>query len=553
VIITNPGFGYTQFATIRIGTSAGTGIGATANVELASSALTVTSFSLVGAAVSSNSSGFGLGLAATNVGNSLTSNTANIAIAKIIKNPLHYYWLNSTGNAIVSGGAVQSTNFVPASLLETSIFLFPLHNAGLDNSELFSHVYLSGSDYIYQLFNFGFTGTNYAPTTFSLQPFEYLGAYKIGNFGGFGAAFDSNDYLNVFYHDIENSITESWVQAVQISYVVDMTLCQADITQTEAREKRTYIIVLQAVPGGTVINIYICNAATNTTAQNFNPSPVQIFVSRQNATKLAAAYINHYRGEYFTRDGETYSWIKSDTNIAVGYQDGTIELYGNATHYTVDGGIVLVSSWNPNGYAITALDAICDWQFPNIKYLFAGTSNGQIYCYQADGDPLKTYIQTQLLINQSPKLLNTLTLPSLFGYIISVQNFIAGVVMASTSTNMLVFIRIEDLKVIGYISVPGAIISMTSTINPENISTTIPIDTPVACVTVDNGISVRAYEYYSTSIQNYEMGLNYANIAGAYQTVTTDGTVVGAPMTSIVDISTSDTFTIIVDSSNPAI
>ena len=47
------------------------------------------------------------------------------------------------------------------------------------------------------------------------------------------------------------------------------------------------------------------------------------------------------------------------------------------------------------------------------------------------------------------------------------------------------------------------------------------------------------------------MGLDYANIAGAYQTITDDGTVIGAPTTSIVDISTNDTFTIIVDSTKP--
>jgi hypothetical protein len=96
---------------------------------------------------------------------------------------------------------------------------------------------------------------------------------------------------------------------------------------------------------------------------------------------------------------------------------------------------------------------------------------------------------------------------------------------------------------------------MTSTVNSENAQLPVSLltDTPVACVTALAGGVVTPYEYYATAIQNYEMSLDYANIAGAYQTVTIDGTVVGAPMTSIVDISTNDTFTIIVDSSNPAI
>ena len=553
IIISNPGFGYTQTALVSISSSVGSG--ATALVNLASSAKTVTNFTLIGSAVSSNSAGFGLGLAATNVGNTLTANTASINIYKIIKNPLHYFWLNSSGNAIVSGGSVQNINVLPAATIDTFIYLYPSQNTGLENSELYSHVFKlatpSGDQYVYRLFGYDFYTNSSAPLNFALQPFPYLGAYTVTDFGGFAASVDSTNYLNVFYHDVEDELTESWQQAAFIPSFVDLTVAQADIIQTDIRAKRVYIIILQTQSTGTTISIYVCNVANQTAIQNFNPNPVQVFVSRLNATKIAAAYINHYRGEYFTKNGVTYPWIKSDTNIAVGYNDGTIELYGNALYYSVDGGIVLISSWIPNGYAITALDTICDWQFPNLKYLFAGTSNGQIYCYNADGDPLLTFIQTQLSINQSPNLLNILTLPLSFGYITSVQNFFSGVVMASTSANTIIFIRIQDLKVIGYIGVPGAITSFTSTINPENISNTLPTDTPVVSVTVNNGSYVRSYDYYQSAIQNYEMGLDYANIAGAYQTITDDGTVLGAPTTSIVDISTNDTFTIIVDSTKP--
>ena len=559
VIITNPGFGYTQFATIRIGTSAGTGIGATALVELATSSVPVTNFTIVGAAISSNSSGFGLGFAATNVGRTLSANTSDINLTKIIKNPLHYYWLNANGTAIASGGAIPSVNFVPASISNSLVYLFPANNSGLENSELYSYVpsIIGQVDglYTYRVFGNDFVGTTLQPLNFSLQPRNFIGAYTIDSFGGFAASVDTGNYLNVFYHDTENEVSESWIQAAQLPGFVDMTVAQADVTQVDPRAKRIYVTTLQGSATNTTISIYIGNVINETQSQNFNTSPVQVFVARGNPTKIASAYINHYRGEYFTHNGGTYDWVKSDVNIAVGYQDGTIELYGNATYYTVDGGIVLISSWSPNGNPITALDSICDWQFPNLKYLFAGTSNGQIYCYQGDGDPLDTYIQSQLSIAQSPVLLNTLTLPAFFGYAKDIQNFIAGVVMASTSTNKLVFIRIQDLSIIGYISVPGVITSITSTVNSENAQLPVSLltDTPVACVTALAGGVVTPYEYYATAIQNYEMSLDYANIAGAYQTVTIDGTVVGAPMTSIVDISTNDTFTIIVDSSNPAI
>ena len=561
IIITNPGFGYTQSASVSIGTSVGShiGSGATALVELASSSVPVTNFTIVGAAISSNSTGFGLGLAATNVGRSLTASTPDINLSKIIKNPLHYYWLNATGSAIVSGGAIPSVNLSPALIFNSLIYLFPANNTGLERSELYSYVpsIIGGSSgvYNYKVFGNDFTGSTLQPQNFSLQPSDFSGAYAINNFGGFAASIDAGNYLNVFYHDTESEASESWLQAAQLPGFVDMTIAQADIVQTNPRAKRVYITTLQTSATNTTISIYIGNSINETQSQSFNSNPIQVFVSRINSTKIASAYVNHYRGDYFTKNGATYDWIKSDVNIAVGYQDGTIELYGDATYYTIDGGIILISSWSPNGSPITALDSICDWQFPNLQYLFAATSNGQVFCYTGDGDPLNTNIQSQLSISQSPPLLNTLTLPALFGYVKDIQNFIAGVVMMSTSTNKVVFIRILDLSIIGYISVPGLITSMTATVNSENaqLPVSLQTDTPVACVTAEVGGSVIAYEYYATAIQNYEMGLEYANIAGAYQTVTIDGTVVGAPMTSIVDISTNDTFTIIVDSSNPAI
>ena len=559
IIITNPGFGYTQSAVVQIGTSAGTSIGsgATALVNLASSAKVVTNFTLVGAAVSSNSAGYGVGLAATNVGNTLTANTASIQLQKIIKNPLHYFWLNSNGYAIVSGGTTQFS-LGPAQVISENIQLLPAQNTGLENSEIYSYVYKSSSSsgglpvevYNYVLFGSEFAGDLAIPQAFSLQPLQFLGAYTISNFGGFAASFDSSNFLKVFYNDTVLNIQQSW-SPINLSDFKDLTLTQADIIQAEPRAKRIYIITLQSNSSGSTMSIYICNAGTETTNPSFDSNPVQIFISKANATKIASAYINHYRGLYFTKNGVTYDWIKSDTNFVVGFQDGTVQLYGNALNYNTDGGIVLISSWVPNGYSITAADTICDWQYPNNKYLFIATSQSRLFCYNANGDPLLTYVQTQLGINESPKLLNSTSFNITWGDITNIQNFVAGIVMAPTTANLILFIRIQDLQIVGYIYVPGTITSITSTINPENVSNALPTDTPVVAVTVNNGTTTRVYEYFVSAISSYEMGLTYANLSGAYQTITTDGTVVGAPSTTIVDISTNDTFTIIVDSLKP--
>jgi hypothetical protein len=553
IIVTNPGFGYTQSATVTI---SGLGFGATAYVNLASSARTITNLNLIGSAITSNSAGYGIGLAPTSIANTLQANTPDINVYKLIKNPNHYFYLNSNGVAIAAGGAASISAPIPLNVISQNVVYYAQNNNGLKYSELYSYSYSSSNGgvvtYNYSVFGHVFNATSAKPVHFVAQPELCLGAYEINSIGGFALVYDSDSNLTAYYYDTVYDVAESW-NLGEFNSTVDLTISFADVILTDPRAKEVYLICLQTTASsGSTVNLF-AGKSNNGIPQTLNTSPLVVYTSKSNATAIASCFLNHYRGATFTYGGFTYDWIKCDVNFAIGYQDGTIELYGNAFNSNIDGGILLITSWSPNGSKITDLTTIQDQQFPNQSYLFASTENGYLYSYTGDGDPLDTGYQTILTPGQSPRLLNTLQLDSIFGYIVLVQPYFPGIIMASTSENYVLLIQIQNLELISYVQVSTSssdvINSITGTINPENAnSAMLPSQTPVICITANSSSSNSVYAYYAPATKTYEIGADYANTAGAYQSFTVDGTVIGAPVSSIVDISTSDTFTIIVDS-----
>ncbi len=556
IVITNPGFGYTQSAQVTITGVGGLGSGATGTVNLASSSRAITNINLIGAAITSNSAGFGIGLAPTSFANTLQANTPDINVYKIAKNPNHYFYLNSNGNAIASGGAAPVSAPIPLNINNQNVVYYAQNNNGLKYSELNSYAFKSTSNgittYNYSVFGNTFTGTPYKPVKFVAQPSPCIGAYEVDSIGGFALLYDSNEILTAFYYDTTYDIADSWSLGL-FNNTVDISIAFADVILSSPRAKQVYLLCLQtSASSGSTVNLF-AGKANDGSPQSLNTNPIVVYTSRSNATAIAAAFLNHYRSASFTFESVTYDWVKCDVNFVVGYQDGTIELYGNAFNSGIDGGILLISSWSPNGSKITDLTTIQDQQFPNQSYLFASTENGYIYSYAGDGDPLDTGYQTILTSSQSPTLLNTLQIDSIFGYIVLVQQFFPGIIMASTSNNYVLLIQIQNLQIISYVKVSTSssdvINSITSTINPENAtSPDLPSQTPVISITADSDLTNSVYAYYAPATKSYQIGADYANTAGAFQSVTNDGTVVGMPSSSIVDISTNDTFTIIVDS-----
>jgi len=140
---------------------------------------------------------------------------------------------------------------------------------------------------------------------------------------------------------------------------------------------------------------------------------------------------------------------------------------------------------------------------------------------------------------------------SQFGYITLIEDYDGKLIIAATSTNYLLVIDIADLKIKAYIKVPAPITSIMwgsdTNVNfpPKGVSNYI-------YVTTSNGSNAgKTFAYYFKNVNNYEIGLNYANLDGTVQLLTYDGSSAGLGMTNIFHTSTNDTMTLVLDSSRP--
>ena len=569
ILITNPGYGYTSTPTITITSNNAVGTGATASAFVSFGSSVTTRFVQIGAADSSNSSGINYGIAATSIGVALAASGAEdvIKIYKIAKNKLHYAWVNENGTVIMSGGLLSIPSPIPLAVA-SDVKLYASHISGYQYSELSSSISLSNGLYVPKLYGTTFAGIASAPVSYTLSSPSFFGAYTVDDYGGFAAISDKSGLLTVLYVDTYTGNTQKWsighypnlvYKPVVITILDsgrDSTLGPGEFGPTN-RDKTVKIVYATTSGSGTTINVLAGVTASSYGTQTLNVNPVQYIVTRANATVCGNNRLNHYRGSIFEYYGTIYTWIKSEYNFVIGYQDGSVELYGDAynTIAAVGGGINIISTWNPDGSAITAADSVIDWSFPNTVTLFVGTANGNVYAYAGDGDPLSTNIQVELSITQSPQLMGTLNIPSGYGYATGFQNYIGGMIIVSTSNNYILIVRISTMTIVSYLVVPGAIKSITATMIPENIVSTQIQNTMVISVTAEDPLappnSLGTYAYYIPATRNVEMGLGYANPAGSYQSLTLDGSVASTPYSTVFNASTSDTFTLILDSSKP--
>lgn len=565
--IVNPGFGYTSVPAITITSKNSVGVGATASALINSNAFPLTILYMVGSPTTSNNVGFGLGTSVSQIAKAFPSNSTStlVKLDKVIKNKNHYIWVNTTGNTFVSGGATQLVTPIPAGDFTTRVHLYAENNDAYSNSDLYSSIFQVSNPNAYttSLQLFGYNFGNIARTTkLVAQPSYHIGANDTLFYGGFGAALLSNGYFNVYYFDTFSGNNQAWTYA-DYNFppnVLDITISRYTVVGREPRERFINIFfVTPGTPSGTNLWYFVGTTASSFGLQSLS-GPVQVVMSRSNGVTIDSGFIFNFKGSTFSYLGVTYPWDNSTDNVAIGFQDGTIELWGNprskSTGVVVEGGIAPISSWNPDGTTISCLKSVQDWAFPNPMYLFAATQGGKLFCYISDGDPTVTVIQTTLAPTQSLPLLNVLNIPSIFGYIQNINMFSAGYIIASTSENYVLVINITKLTIDSYILVPGVITSITSTANPANLTTQPPINTPVICVTVDTDFGnlpgPGTFYYYIDLTPNYEIALNYANMAGSYEFITPTGSQQGMAYTGIYNASTSDSFTVLIDSTKPA-
>ena len=107
--------------------------------------------------------------------------------------------------------------------------------------------------------------------------------------------------------------------------------------------------------------------------------------------------------------------------------------------------------------------------------------------------------------------------------------------------------NVTNLSVQAYARIPGTNASGVNYFSYSNYVSSTPC---VLVTSVINGYPVVS-AYYLAPTANYEMGLNYLNNSGAVQLLTYTGSQTGFGMTNIVNVSTNDTSTLLIDSSRP--
>jgi hypothetical protein len=428
--------------------------------------------------------------------------------------------------------------------------------SGYQESELDFSISLTGGLYVPKFYGQAYTGISTSIVSYTMNSANFFGAYRVEDYGGFAIIQNFAGTLTVLYKDTVSGGSQQWTIGTYSGLVAYPGIVSIEVLPSAvARRKEMKIVYATTSSTATTINVLTGITSSASGSQSLTTSPTQYILPKGNATALGANKLINYKGSTFQYLSTTYTWDISIYNIAVGYQDGTIQLYGLASD-SINSAInelSIISSWNPDSSKITVLSSLIDWSFPNTNYLFAGTNNGNLYVYAGDGDPLVTYTQKTLTPTESLQLLGTLAIPSAYGYAIDVQNYIGGMVIVSTSNNYILVVRISSMTIVNYIVVPGAIKSLVAS-TLKDVATIETTDRMIVQTTAQDPAAPsnnKLYAYLFPSTKNVEIGLNYGNLAGAFQSLTGNGSYASTPFTSIFNASTNETFTLILDSSKP--
>lgn len=556
IVLTSPGFGYTQTPTVTITGVGGLGVGATASVGISSLFNRISAWNFVGLANSSNPIGFGLGLGNTSVATVFTASGEHtfIELYKVAKNPHHYAYINSDNTMLVSGG-VGSFNSAQAVLLgglpKPEIYGTNMLSIQKDYNQYLSYVINNGTGYNVTLFGKYFANQSAKPKKLSCQGQHFQGAQisnHSGLVGGFAGYIDTNNDLEIYYNCIGKSSSyfgkvASGIKDVSVALPFTQSKFDVDL----------YAVKIIAIKPNTTTNetnvlLFSASMETPTTAATLDTSPYIYNISGKVGVGVAGAFLKNYRDNTFTYNGNTYTWLYSSFNCVIGFTDGTVDLYGDAID---ENGVripfALISTWSIDGSAITCTKNIENNSYPNQDVLFIATEKGKLVMYQGNGDPTLTYADYVINPTESLPVLAEATIGSHYGYIKNIQPFIGNMVIAATSNNYVLCINMQTLAVMSYIDISANITTILGTLYPLSSKPAVPEGTPCIFVTTENS----NFGYSLSGIFNYEMGLNYQNAAAAYQTLTADSSPSDTAVDNIVDVSISDTFTLIVDSSKP--
>ena len=479
------------------------------------------------------------------------------SIDKISKDSQHYLWTLGIGSVIVSGGAGNKT----LATYFNSQGQISYYNSnsyadfGLGQTAQSTQQIVPGEFFI-QIYGRAFEGYGRYNTKIIQQPIQYNGSVALNFLGGFGVDLLGNVF---FFNNI--SLSRQWFNfgyPTALSNTIIAICINQD--QSTINNLTSQIVNIFAIGqgllgvGGNVQYTYIYYSQFNNT-----PTAVYRFTLtvpqwlNTNVTTADGTYIRNYIGvNYSPPTGGSFAWLTSTYNLVVGYDTGQISLFGNAATYT--GGTssdpTFISSWIiPSAASVLCTKSIMESSGANKIYLFVTDSSGNIYAYNGDGSTIiPGTAQYSLGSSSSIPLISSKNYSALYGNITLIESFLPGTIIAATSSNYILVLNNATLAVIASYSMSQTITSITYSNKPQVTynNGVIVVVASVIYVSTNSGNNIALY-----LLSNFEIGLNFANISGNYQLLTSDGTLSGVGMTNIFNSATSDTFSVVLDSSRP--
>jgi len=486
----------------------------------------------IGRQNSSNSAGVGIGYNTTIAQYPAFGFSTNSPIYRITKSAQHYMWTLGIGSVIVSGG-IKTPNY-SFTQVYPSLAQYTPHTLFAQNGN--STYYLDQSTYWnFVLAYYSYNGTAYAYTPQLFTNFS--SGYNFKQIIKFTPAFivAPNEIITAYLSGATPTLN-TWTATgiVNADYIsVDSNATWAYRGGFKGYIYTTYnpgrINLIDVTQGGLGNLLSVPYTGTNVFPVTFIISQNLSYYSWQSSTNgvnvqnyldfvMCAGYYIHYfnvtlSNNVPTNSVDVVSYIPLDSQIAA----------INCFYYSTSG----ISQGNgPSFYSSLIVTAVS-----GTVYRFEGTNASN------------TALTNPFVIFTSVSIRSVT--PSQ-GYVNFLSNSgINSVFFATTSDNYLVALDSALLTVYGYIKVPisgsNTIVSVTWQSSSLSVS-------GIVAVTDSAGNN---FVFQIPSNANYEMGLNYFNSAGSYQLLTYDGSQAGLGMTSIVYAKTSDTFSVVIDSSKP--
>jgi alpha-tubulin suppressor-like RCC1 family protein len=514
----------------------------------------------VGAQNSYNSAGVGVGYNTTISQYPALGFATNSPIYRIAKDSQHYMWTLGIGSVYVSGG-IKSQNYNFTTSTDSSFTPRNIFGQGFDSN--YSSFYYNGLGSLN-----GYIGLYYAPINGLNQGnFQFDANYfDIGTF--YQVHKITSNFMLTYY--INNQTAYSFLYAYYntthgftLLYASNVSLTgpgDADFINIDSNA----LFYPKGIQGYALFSILGNGAYGRIDIININSSS---YGSRIAGNQFVISSTLILRPAYFivSKYLSYYSWKSSNAFLIQNYLDFVVNQGAYLTSWyipittqpgsvepTTQGTPVQSGSFTADSSVTVATSiynsstSYAQGNGPSYySSLIVATQNGTVYRWE--GTNARNLANNSVFATAPTQINLSDVVGSSVGYAIVLGYYPpdTNIFLVGTSANYLIAVNSVTLAIYGSVLVP---ITGTNKITSITWQTNNLSPNGLFVVTDSAGNN---YLYKVPINFNFEIGLNYSNSTGNYQLLTYDGTQTGIGMTNISYSSTSDTFSVVIDTSRP--